>query len=127
MKRVYGMVLIGCLVMVCATTFTVEAATIRVRCEQRSDRSKVSVDAKNLAPAEYQAQVMSGSNEVTSDLQAAIGDEVAFDFNSDPDNIADGATPIAVNFIQGGQVTGKILDADGMTVIADTVGCKVKN
>ena len=103
------------------------AAAIRVRCEQRSDRAKVSVDGKDLAVDDYQAQIMSGTNSITTELQASVGDEVEFDFDSDPDDIADGATAIAANFIQGGQVTGKILDPEGATVIADTVRCRVRN
>lgn len=108
-------------------SITVEAATIRVRCEKRSNRSKISIDGKDLARRNYKARVISGSNTVTSDPQAAVGDEVEFDFDSDPDDIADGATPIAPNFIQSGKVTGKILNPAGYTVISDTVSCRVRN
>jgi len=101
-------------------------AGIRIKCEQRADRSKISVDAKDLTPGAYQAQAMSGTNTATSDLANSVGDEVEADFNSDPDNIAQGAVSIPANFIQGGQVTGKILDADGATVISDTVNCRVR-
>ena len=37
-------------------------ATVRVRCEVRSDRSKISVDGNNLATGTYQAMVTSGAN-----------------------------------------------------------------
>ena len=101
-------------------------AGIRIRCEQRADRSKISVDAKDLTPGVYQALAMSGTNTAASDLANSVGDEVETDFNSDPNDIAQGAVSIPANFIQGGQVTGKILDADGATVISDTVNCKVR-
>ena len=101
-------------------------AGIRIRCEQRADRSKISVDAKDLTPGVYQALAMSGTNTAASDLANSVGDEVETDFNSDPNDIAQGAVSIPANFIQAGQVTGKILDADGATVISDTVNCKVR-
>ncbi|MFQ5804388.1 MAG: hypothetical protein ACE5JQ_15975 [Candidatus Methylomirabilales bacterium] len=41
----------------------------------------------------------------------------------DADDIADGAAEIGVDFIQG-NVTGKILDVNGDTVISDNVQCK---
>ena len=117
------------LVILMVVSIAVEAATIRVRCEQRSDRSEISVDGRDLAPGNYKASVMSGSNTATSDVQVAVGDEAEFDFNSDPDNIADGATPIDPYFIQGEPitVTGKILTPSGYTIISDTVSCRVRN
>jgi hypothetical protein len=39
-----------------------QAATIRVTCEKRSDRSVVSVDGNNLARGSYTAQVVSGKH-----------------------------------------------------------------
>ncbi len=103
-----------------------EAATIRVRCEKRVDRSRISVDGNDLVPGNYSATVMSGLNEATAAPQATVGaglDEVAFGFDSNAADIALGATEIPVNFIQG-SVTGKILDASNATVISDTVTCK---
>lgn len=119
---------VSCLIVLLVTALAAEAATIRVRCEKRSDRSKISVDGKDLTPGSYAAMVVSGSNEATSTLQGAVGDEAGFDFDSAPDDVAAGATEIGVDFIQGGQVTGKILDEAGMTVISDPdVNCKVKD
>ena len=104
-----------------------QAATIRVTCEKRPDRSVVSVDGNNLARGSYTAQVVSGSSTAASPAQATVGDEVEFDFSSQPNDIAAGATPIAATFIVGGRATGKIVDAGGNTVIADTVACRVRN
>ncbi|MGL4230812.1 MAG: hypothetical protein ACRDAM_13080 [Casimicrobium sp.] len=123
----------GC-VLACATlsALDVNAATLRVQCEQRgATRSKISVDGKDLAalPAgqTYSAQVMSGANMATAPGAALIGDEVEFDFDSNRGDVAAGATAIASNFITGGTVVGKILAPDGSTVISDTVSCRVRN
>jgi len=100
------------------------SAGIRVKCESRDARSRVSIDGRDLLPGTYTARLTSGSNEAVAPAQDSIGDEVQFDFDSNANDVADGATPIAANFIQGGQATGKILDASGDTVISDTVNCK---
>lgn len=55
-----------------------------------------------------------------------MGDEVECDFASNAGDIAAGATQIAANFIQGGSVTGKLIDAAGFTVASDTVSCRVR-
>jgi hypothetical protein len=122
-----SMGLIGALLVIFGTTLLADAATIRVRCEQRSNRSKISVDGNDLRPGEYKARVRSGGKTRTSDLRPTVGDEVEFDFDSAPDDIAAGATPIPANFIQHGEVSAKILTADGRTVISDTVDCRVRN
>jgi hypothetical protein len=111
------------------TTTTLPGAgggVVRVRCERRPDRSKVSVDGNNLSRGDYRARITSGANTATSGLQPTVGDEVEFDFDSEPDDIAAGATAIAVGFIQGapGQVTGQILDASGAVVVEATVTCE---
>jgi hypothetical protein len=109
------------------TTTTVPGSasgSVRVRCERRSDRSKVSVDGNDLRAGSYSARVISGANAASSGLQATVGDEVEFDFDSAPDDIAAGATAIAPDFIQGGQVTGQILDAGGAVVAESTVPCE---
>jgi hypothetical protein len=102
-------------------------ATVRVRCEVRSDRSKISVDGNDLATGTYQARVTSGANTATAPAQQTIGDEVEFDFDSEPDDIAAGATAIAADFIQGTppQVTGAILTLGGSVVVEATVDCAV--
>ncbi len=119
--------LIGGLLVMFGTTLLADAATIRVRCEQRSNRSKISVDGNDLAAGEYKARVRSGGKSRTSALHPAVGDEVEVDFDSAPRAIAAGATPIPASFIQNGEVTAKILTAAGRTVISDTVDCRVRN
>jgi hypothetical protein len=99
-----------------------------VKCEQRADRSKISVDGNGLAVGSYQARAISGSNTATAPARPTIGDEAQFDFDSDAGDIAAGATPIAPAFIQGTppQVTGAILTIGGGVVVEATGTCVVK-
>lgn len=110
-----------------ATSLGVEAASIRVTCEKRGDRSKISVDGRGLAAANYRAQVMSVSgltvHRKSSPLKRTVGGEVEYDFDSNSNDIAEGATPIGKNFIIS-TVTGKILNRAGRTVLSDTVACR---
>ncbi len=95
-------------------------------CERRSNRSRASVNGKNLASGDYRARITSGANSATSGLAPTVGDEVEFDFDSDPGNIAAGAIPIAASFIQGSppQVSGEILDAGGAVVVSGVATCR---
>jgi hypothetical protein len=103
--------------------FAVEAsASIRVRCEVRSDRSRASVDGNNLKSGKYTARIESGSNTKDSKkAQRTIGDEVEFDFDS---NTGEGGTRIDQNFIVGGQLTGMLINKSGNVVERDTVNCE---
>lgn len=103
------------------------AQTVRVKCEIRDDRSKVSVDGRDLSPrnGDFMALVASGDNFAMSGIQTAIGDEVEFDFDSEADDVAEGATEIAPDFIEGNQVTARLLRApSGPTVISARVRCR---
>ncbi len=101
------------------------AADIRVTCEKRSDRSRVSVDGSNLVSGNYIAKIISGSNTKKSAPKATTGDEVGFDFDSDPGDIAAGAKRISRNFIQG-PVTGQLINEQGFTVAQATRTCRTK-
>ena len=103
-------------------------ATVIVKCEVRSNRSKISVDGNGLATGSYQASATSGANAATAPAHQTIGDEVGFDFDSDAGDIALGATAIDAAFIQGTppQVTGTILTLGGGVVVQATVDCVVK-
>jgi hypothetical protein len=107
------------------------AAELRLRCEQRfaPTRSKISVDGKNLFPqnAMYSARVISGSNQSTHVPLTAVGDEVEFDFDSDPGDIAAGAQAIPGTFITGGSVQAAIFDANGQMVVGPvTAACRMR-
>jgi hypothetical protein len=102
--------------------------TAIVTCERRSSRSRISVDGKNLASGSYTAAVTSGTNSATAPSKTAIGDQVEFDFDSDPGDIAAGDTAISASFLVGTppQVIAQILDAGG-NVVADAIAvCEVR-
>jgi len=105
---------------------TADAATVRVRCETRGDRSKISVDGNNLAAGSYTARATSGGVSAMSGVQPAVGDEAEFDFDSD-NNQAAGTTRIGASFIKSNTVLGEILDAGGSPIASSTVGCRAKN
>jgi len=102
--------------------------TVRVKCEKRSSRSKVSVDGSGLRNGSYTARIVSGANEAIAAAQAAVLGEAEFDFDSDGGDIAAGATAIPAGFLAGGapSVTAQVIDADGNVVIEGTVACTVK-
>ena len=106
---------------------TADAASVGVRCEKRADRSKISVDGNDLAAGSYTATATSGASSVTAAAKNAVGDEVEFDFDSNANDVAAGATSIPASFIQGNAVTGSIINASGQTVASSTVGCRVKH
>ncbi len=107
------------------TTTLAPAATVLVTCERRADRSRASVNGNNLAAGSYRARITSGVNVATSGFAPTIGDQVEHDFDSDPTDIAAGATAIPAGFIQGAppQVTGQLLDAGGAVVASATASC----
>ena len=102
---------------------------ITVSCEKRSSRSRISVDGRNLPSGSYTARVTSGANSKLSPARPTVGDEVEFDFDSNPNDIAAGATPLAGNFIQVAatpDVRGEILNAAGAVVRTLGVNCGVR-
>ncbi|HEY9014830.1 MAG TPA: hypothetical protein VIM84_07195 [Gemmatimonadales bacterium] len=106
-------------------------ATLRVRCERRPNRSKISVDANDVTPrnGSFRARVRAAGGTVTSAAKRAVGDEVEFDFDSDRDDIAAGATRIPANFIQrrdGADVVGILLNAQGDVVARRGVECEFR-
>lgn len=103
------------------------AATVDVRCEKRTHRSSASIDGRNLAGGFYRAVLKSGTKTVRSNFDQAIGHEVAFDFDSNPNDISLGATPIPANFIVDGQVRGYLVNQNGQRVTPiSTVMCRIR-
>jgi hypothetical protein len=107
------------------------AASIRVRCERRPNRSKISVDGNNLSPRNglFRARVRAAGGTVTSAAKRAVGDEVEFDFDSQRGDIAAGATRIPANFIRaraGADVVGLLLNAQGVVVARQGVECSFR-
>jgi len=107
-------------------SLSVAAQTVDVKCETRSNRSRASVDGKNLASGNYSAVLISGSNTAQSPYEPTVGDEVEFDFDSNPRDIRQGATAIDADFIVNGKATGRLLDAGGNVVAQRTVKCRTK-
>ena len=112
------------LAMTAFMAFDASAATIRITCEVRSDRSKISVDGKQLAPGTYTTEAMSGDNMANSSPRRSRRGQLETDYDS---NTGELAIPIASDFIVGGTVTGKVVDAGGNTVASDTVACRVRS
>lgn len=119
------------------TSLTATAAEeLRVKCEKRgTTRSKASVDGKGLASGSYVAvlEALNAQQGVAGTVQsspaATIGDEVEFDFDSHANDIAEGATAIAANFIVGTQVRGRLFRVNGgaMTeVLSRVADCRVR-
>ncbi len=108
-------------------TLDASAATIRINCEVRANRAKISVDGKQLARGSYTTEAVSGGNVAAAGPVRAVQGQVETDYDSDPGDIADGATPIPPDFIVGGSVTGKVVNAAGDTVVSDTVACRVRS
>jgi hypothetical protein len=107
--------------------FAAQAADVDVKCEKRSNRSKVSIDGNNLASGSYRAVVSSGTRGATSGFETTVGDEVEFDFDSAPNDIAEGATAIPANFITDGRVKGYLVNSVGARVTpVVTATCRVR-
>jgi uncharacterized membrane protein len=110
-----------------AAAFGAQAATVTVTCEKRADRSKISVDAAGLARGNYYAVAESGATSAQSAPEAARRGEVQVDFDSNPRDIARGATAIAADFIVDGKVTGTIYTLAGAEVGTATATCRIRN
>lgn len=101
------------------TNVGANAAIARVTCDVRvPSRSRISVDGNNLRPlgGRFTARVRSGANGAAAPAQTAVGDEAGFDFDSNPADIAAGATPISRAFISAAAptVSAQILNAAGV-------------
>jgi hypothetical protein len=113
------------------TTTGTGTGVVRLRCEARQGRSKISVDGNNLSPRNgtFSARVEASGGTAVSGTATAVGDEVEFDFDSNPDDIAQGATPIAANFVaarSGADVVGEILNAQGQVVARASAECEIR-
>ena len=106
-------------------------ASLRVRCERRSSRSKISVDGRNLIPrnGSFRARVRAAGGTGTSAAKRAVAGEDEFDFDSNPNDIAAGAKRIPANFIaarSGPDVIGEILNGQGQVVASSGADCRLR-
>jgi hypothetical protein len=109
-NKVAGLV-ISILAFNLAALEEVNAASISVKCETRgTSRSKVSVDGAGLTGSFYAIVYSPGVVAVKSKAPktANASHQVEFDFDSDPSNIAAGATKISPTFIKNKTVYGYI-------------------
>jgi len=108
-------------------SFGASAADVEVRCEKRGSRSKASVDGSNLQRGQYRAVLKSGTKTARSPSEQTIGDEVEFDFDSNANDIAEGATAIPANFIVDGRVKGYLINASNQRVTpVVTAICRIR-
>ena len=103
-------------------------ASIRLSCERRANRSRISVDGRGLSPrtGQFRARVTASGGTVTSPLKRAVAGEDEFDFDSNRNDILAGATRISATFITaraGSDVVAKILNASGQVVATKGVEC----
>jgi len=108
-------------------SISARAGDVQVSCEKRSNRSRASVDGNNLATGSYRAVLKSGDKTARSPFAQAIGDEVEFDFDSNPNDVAEGATPISSSFIVDGRVRGYLVNENNQRVTPIiTAICRVR-
>lgn len=104
------------------------ATKILVSCEKRTDRSRISVDGKNLTPGNYYSTIMSGAKSAIGPIKTTVGDEVEFDFDSSADDVAKGAKEISTDFIQNGTVSAEIFDIEDNVILSATnVLCAIRD
>lgn len=117
----------GMIAMFTLFSFAATAAEAKVTCEKRSSRSRASVDGSDLAPGSYRAVLKSGGKTSRSTYAAAIDDEAEFDFDSNPNDVAEGATPISAAFIVDGRVRGYLVNESNrrVTPIVEAI-CRVR-
>jgi hypothetical protein len=110
------------------TAYSASAADVEVRCEKRSSRSKASVDGSNLRSGQYRAVLKSGTKTKRSPYDQTVGDEIQFDFDSRPADIAEGATAIPADFIVDGRVRGYLVNANNerVTPIVTAI-CRIRS
>ena len=126
-KKVFGLT-VSTLALSMAILGDANAAGVSVKCEARNNRSKASVDGSGVRGT-YYAKLTSGGATVKSKNQVAdpVTREVEFDFDSNPRDIAAGATKISSTFIKGASVVGTIFNASTNAAVASAkADCRVR-
>jgi hypothetical protein len=96
--------------------------------EQTRSKAKVKVKAKNLTAGDYYAVITSGDNSVQSETKTISGDELEIEFDSDSDDILEGAEAIEAGFVTDNTVLAELFDAStDELVLSESVSCLVKN
>ena len=75
----------------------------------------------------YYVSLTSGLNTAQSTVKSISDDEFEVDFDSDADDVLEGAQEIEAGFITDGSVIASIyLDGDATPVVTSTVSCRVR-
>ena len=129
MKSAKFLAIVGGVSLLLAEASSANAAsgTLRVRCEVRSNRSKISVDGKKIKSTGSVTATVTNTDgiSITALAKPIVLKEAEFDFDSDDGDIAAGATSIPSDFIGLGtpRVTAEIPELH----LSKTVTCLVKN
>ena len=109
-----------------------QAISVEVKCEVRSNRSKISVDGKGYVGGLYRAGVFSGTGVAWAKaFKRPIAGQLEFDFDSNPADVAAGATFIPATFIKNRTVNGRIYSYNPTTRVYRLLGsvsntCSIK-
>jgi hypothetical protein len=119
------------LALTLATGAEAYASSISVKCETRgTTRSKISVDGTGLTGTFYAIVLSPPNKAVRSKLPNKAADsnhDVEYDFDSNPADIAAGATNISTTYIQSRTVFGYIRrSSDGRLFGAMQAACSAK-
>lgn len=97
------------------------------QCEASTGRSRIEVSGKNLEDDDYFVVVSSGETSLESLEQTSVDGEVGFDFDSDSDEVAEGAEAIEADFIVDGTVDVDLFAvgaaADAEPLLSVTASC----
>lgn len=110
MKKIAGLAFAGLALNL--TLLNNVNAAVDTSCEVRSGRSKVSVDGSRLGPGWYRASIQSPNSRAgrvfSRNMLRPVRGEVEFDFDSNGNDIAKGATRIAPSYIKNNRVVGTL-------------------
>ena len=105
------------------------AESIRLKCESRNSppRAKISVDGRGFGPGQYRAVVRSGkAQRISNQSLSPVDGEVEFDFDSNRNDVKEGATFIRPTFIKNNRVSATIVDQDGFAVAPQARTCRMR-
>ena len=131
-KLVRTTMMFGAMLALLGPVLEADAATARVRCRVREARTQISVDGNRLAAGSYLATVDSGTDTagpVTANDPVTVAGRVhqaGFDFDSNPKDIAKGATALPSGFVTPPGSIGWQLLKDGAVILAGTQACTGK-
>ncbi len=127
--------IIGLAAVTLALSFGILAdayADVSVKCEVRSGRARMSVDGSKLANGVYRARALSGNSTPvwSKNTLRPVAGQAEFDFDSNRQDVIEGATAIPSTFIKNGRATGQlyIRNANGTFSLKaqETSACRVR-